>query len=52
MKLIDFNKQKIPVIEQAQVKVSVGETELSLPMFVHDQMDVPCLLGFEASVAL
>ena len=48
MKLIDFNKQKIPVIAQAHVKVSIGETELSLPMFVHDQMDV----SFEARVAL
>ena len=52
LKLIDFNKQEIPVIAQAQVTVAVGETELSLPMFVHDQMDLPCLLGFEASVAL
>ena len=41
LKLIDFNKQEIPVIAQAQVTVAVGETELSLPMFVRDEMGLP-----------
>lgn len=50
LKLIDFNKQEIPILAQAQVKVAVGDIELSLPMFVHDQMDLPCSLGFEGSV--